>query len=120
MRTERRVRTTETQRSQAPPIRAPAYPTQTTVARIGPATQTPREEWRCYTCGQKGHLTRHCSGAGDVSTPTAIPSDRRGGACLRTTCWSHERTVSPSLPVRVGTPMPSSTQGAWSPWSDPV
>ena len=33
MRTERRVRTTETQRSRAPPIRAPAYPTQTTVAR---------------------------------------------------------------------------------------
>ena len=28
--------------------------------------------------------------------------DQRGGACLRTTCWSHERTVSPSLPVGVG------------------
>ena len=34
--------------------------------------------------------------------PTASPSDRRGGGCLRTTCWSHERTDTPSLPVRVG------------------
>ena len=34
--------------------------------------------------------------------PTASLSDRREGACLRTTCWSHQRTVSPSLPVRVG------------------
>ena len=34
--------------------------------------------------------------------PTASLTDQRGGACLRTTCWSHEGTVSPSLPVRVG------------------
>ena len=66
-----------------------------------PRPPTPREEWRCYTCGQKGHLARHCPGAGDVSMPTASPSDQRGGACLRTTCWSHKMTVSPSLPVRV-------------------
>ncbi|XP_059931247.1 hemicentin-1-like [Gadus macrocephalus] len=33
---------------------------------------------------------------------TASPSDRRGGACFCTTCWSHERTVSLSLPIRVG------------------
>ena len=92
----------ETQRSPAPALRAPGYPTQTTVGRMGPAPPTPREEWRCYTCGQKGHLARHCPGAGDVSMPTASPSDRRGGSCLRTTCWSHERTVSSSMPVRLG------------------
>uniref|UniRef100_A0A8C5FH16 CCHC-type domain-containing protein n=1 Tax=Gadus morhua TaxID=8049 RepID=A0A8C5FH16_GADMO len=101
-RTERRGRMTETPRSQTPVIRGPAYPVQNIVARRGPAPPTPREEWRCYTCGQKGHLACHCPGAGDVSMPTASPSDQRGGACLRTTCWSHERTVSPSLPVRVG------------------
>uniref|UniRef100_A0A8C5CA19 Gypsy retrotransposon integrase-like protein 1 n=1 Tax=Gadus morhua TaxID=8049 RepID=A0A8C5CA19_GADMO len=93
---------TETPRSQTPVVRGPAYPAQNTVARRGPAPPTPRGEWRCYTCGQKGHLARHCPGAEDVSMPTASPSDQRGGACLRTTCWSHERTVSPSLPVRVG------------------
>ena len=39
-------------------------------------------------------------GCGDRGT--ASQSDRRGGACHRTTYWSHGRTVSPSLPVRVG------------------
>ena len=101
-RTERRGRTPESQRTQAPPTRAPAYPNQTIADRRGPAPPTQREEWRCYTCGQTGHLARHCPGAGDVSMPTASPSDRRGGVCLRTTCWSHERTDTPSLPVRVG------------------
>ncbi|CAL8395604.1 unnamed protein product [Boreogadus saida] len=43
--TERRGRTMETQGSQTPPFRAPAHPTQTTVACRGPAPQTPREEW---------------------------------------------------------------------------
>ncbi|KAK0143307.1 hypothetical protein N1851_018559 [Merluccius polli] len=93
---------TETQCFQAPPFCAPGYPTQTTVGRMGPAPPTPREEWRCYTCGQKGHIARNCPGAGDVSMPTASLSDRRGGGCRRTTCWSHERTVSPSMPVWVG------------------
>ena len=101
-RTERRGQTTGTPCFQAPPFPAPAYPVQTTVARRGPAHPTPGEDWRCYTCGQKGHLARHCPGAGYVSMPTASPSDWRGGAFHRTTCCSHERTVSPSLPVRVG------------------
>ncbi|XP_059923375.1 uncharacterized protein LOC132469424 [Gadus macrocephalus] len=101
-RTERHGRTPESQRTQAPPSRAPAYPNQTIADRRGPAPPTQREEWRCYTCGQTGHLARHCPGAGDVSMPTASPSDRRGGVCLRTTCWSHEWTDTPSLPVRVG------------------
>ena len=123
-RTERRGRAPESQRSQAPPTRAPAYPNQTLADRRGPAPPTQREEWRCYTCGQTGHLARHCPGAGDVSMPTASPSDRRGGVCLRTTCWSQERTDTPSL--RWGyawggtTPTPCSTPGAWLRWSDPT
>ncbi|CAL8387321.1 unnamed protein product [Boreogadus saida] len=64
-RTERRGRMPENQRTQAPP----AYPNQIIADRRGPAPQTPREEWRCYTYGHKGHLARHCPGAGDVSMP---------------------------------------------------
>ncbi|CAL8341143.1 unnamed protein product [Boreogadus saida] len=85
-RTERCGRTPESQRTQAPPSRAPAYPNRTIADRRGPAPPTQRGEWRCYTCGQTGDLARHCPGAGDVSMPTASPSDRKGGVCLRTTC----------------------------------
>ncbi|CAL8372301.1 unnamed protein product [Boreogadus saida] len=45
------------------------------VVRRGTAPPTPREEWRCYTCGQNGHLACHRPGAGDVSMHTASPSN---------------------------------------------
>jgi hypothetical protein len=93
-------RTARTDADPAPAL--PAYPAQTTATRRATALPVPREEWRCYSCGQKVHLARHGPGARDVSMHTASLSDRRGGACLRTTCWSHEWTVSPSLPIRGG------------------
>ena len=46
-RTERRGRAPESQRTQAPRTRAPAYPNQTITDRRGPVPPTPREEWRC-------------------------------------------------------------------------
>ena len=52
---------------------------------------TPGDDWGCFTCGQKAHLARHCPGVGDVSMPTASQSDRRGGACHRTACWTWRR-----------------------------
>ncbi|CAL8281652.1 unnamed protein product, partial [Gadus morhua 'NCC'] len=86
--TERRGRTPESQRTQAPLSRVPAYPNQTIASRTaeGPPLR-PRE--------RSGGATR---AARRATMPTASPSDRRGGVCLRTTCWSHKRTDTPSLP----------------------
>ena len=76
-RTKRRGRTTGTQCFPDPPGPVPAYPGQNPGYRRGPPPMTPGEDWRCFTCGQKGHLARHCPGAEDVSMPTVRPEGRR-------------------------------------------
>ncbi|XP_061098630.1 uncharacterized protein LOC133128839 [Conger conger] len=67
-----------------------------------PDAGRPRPEWRCYNCGEEGHLARNCPGR-EVSRPTARGPSRPAHPCLYlTTCWAHQSTEAPRFPIRVG------------------
>ncbi|XP_061106590.1 uncharacterized protein LOC133134426 [Conger conger] len=67
-----------------------------------PDAGRPRPEWRCYNCGEAGHLARCCPGK-EVSMPTASGGSSPPHPCLYlTTCWAHQSTEAPRFPVRVG------------------
>ncbi|XP_077950207.1 uncharacterized protein LOC144389447 [Gasterosteus aculeatus] len=85
--------------------RAPIRPSATLLRpapRTAPRPTPDRSEWRCFSCGQLGHIARQCP-AGDVPMPSASTEEQhRPGRCLMTTCWTPPIPGSATVPVRVG------------------
>ncbi|XP_077962421.1 uncharacterized protein LOC144410313 isoform X1 [Gasterosteus aculeatus] len=85
--------------------RAPIRPSATLLRpapRTAPRPTPDRSEWRCFSCGQLGHIARQCP-AGDVPMPSASTEEQhRPGRCLMTTCWTPPIPGAATVPVRVG------------------
>ena len=58
-----------------------------------------REDWRCYSCGEKGHIFRNCPVGGEASMPTEPPVS---GGCMLAACLASESSNEERLPVKVG------------------
>lgn len=74
-------------------------------AKAGPVTPPRRHPAAdrnlpmCYSCGQLGHMSWSFPGR-EESMPTEASE---GKPCsYRTTCWAHQATAAPKVPVRVG------------------
>ena len=60
-----------------------------------------RDTRSCFGCGKQGHLVRDCPGEEVPMESVGTNRDEARACHYLTTCWAHERTKAPRIPVRV-------------------